>query len=72
MIEHTSLPSAAVEVSSRSGRFERRLCRRPNFRKGSVRVNHAPALNDGTAICSGPSRLDGCPALYTGRSIKSR
>ena len=40
-------------------------------RVGSVRFNHAPALNGGTKIRSKPSRLCGYPALYSGRSIKS-
>ena len=52
-------------------------CSRPIFgcafgRYGSFRVNRVPALTGGSSIRIGPSLLDGCPALNSGRSIKSR
>ena len=38
---------------------------RRNGRSGSVRVNHAPALNGGTTVRSSPSRVDGGYALLS-------
>lgn len=60
------------ELNGSCVRFLCRFRRTLNGFSGSVRVNHVPALNGGTAICGGPWRLDDCPALCSGCLVESR